>query len=81
MRKQFGYSIRPAALTSTTINKMTITEDEIDNYVDTLTNTINNAIAEKVPTKSMKPELYWCANRNQETDTSEETPEETLAKD
>ena len=26
-------------------------------------------------------ELYWFANRNQGTDTSEETPEETLAKD
>ena len=52
---------------------MTITEDEIDYYVDTLTNTITSAIAEK--------ELYWFANRNQGTDTPEETPEETLAKD
>ena len=38
----------------TALNKMTFTEDEIDNYVDTLTNTITNAIAEKVPTKSIK---------------------------
>ena len=38
----------------TTLNKMTITEDEIDNYVDTLTNTITSAIAENVPTKSIK---------------------------
>ena len=41
-------------MTKTTLNKMTITEDEIDNYVDTLTNTITSAIAEKVPTKSIK---------------------------
>ena len=33
---------------------MAITEDEIDNYVDTLTNTITSAIAENVPTKSIK---------------------------
>ena len=33
---------------------MTITEDEIDNYVYTLTNTIASAMAEKVPTKSIK---------------------------
>ena len=33
---------------------MTITEDEIDNYVDTLTNTITSAIGEKVPTKTIK---------------------------
>ena len=32
----------------TTLNKMTITEDEIDNYIDTLTNTITSTIAEKV---------------------------------
>ena len=32
-----------------------ITEDEIDNYVDTLTNmAITSAIAEKVPTKTIK---------------------------
>ena len=41
-------------MTKTTPNKMTITEDEIDNYVDTLTNTITSAIAEKVPTKTIK---------------------------
>ena len=40
--------------TKTTLDKMTITEDEIDNYVDTLTNTITSAIAEKVPTKTIK---------------------------
>ena len=33
---------------------MTITEDESDNYVDTLANTITSAIAEKVPTKTIK---------------------------
>ena len=31
-----------------------ITEYEIDNYVDTLTNAITSAIAEKVPTKTIK---------------------------
>ena len=31
-----------------------ITEDEIDNYVDTLTNAITSAIAEKFPTKTIK---------------------------
>ena len=41
-------------MTKTTLDKMTITEDEIDNYVDTLTNTITSAIAEKVPTKTIK---------------------------
>ena len=40
--------------TMTTLNKMTITEDELYNYVDTLTNTITSAIAEKVPTKIIK---------------------------
>ena len=43
-----------STMTKTTLNKMTITEDEIDNYVDTLTNTITSAITEKVPTKSIK---------------------------
>ena len=33
---------------------MTIAEDEIDNYIDTLTNTITSAIAEMVTTKSIK---------------------------
>ena len=69
-----------STMTKTILNKMTITEDEIDNYVDTLTNTITSAIAEKVPTKTIKRN-YWFANRNQGTDTSEETPEGTLAKD
>ena len=39
-----------STMTKTTLHKMTITEDEID----TLTNTITSAIAEKVPTKSIK---------------------------
>ena len=43
-----------STMTKTTLNKMTITEDEIDNYVDTLTNTITSAIAEKVHTKTIK---------------------------
>ena len=73
-----NFAIR-STMTKTIFNKMTITEDEIDNYVDTLTNTITSAIAEKVPTKTIK--FYWFANRNQGTDTSEETPEGTLAKD
>ena len=47
-------------MTKTTLNKMTITEDEIDNYV---------------VHQIHQTELYWFAN------TSEETPEETLAKD
>ena len=41
-------------MTETTLNKRNVTEDEIDNYVDTLTNTITSVIAEKVPTKSIK---------------------------
>ena len=62
MRKQLGhkaewidinFAIR-STMTKTTLNKMTITEDEIDNYVDKLTNTNTNAVAEKVPTKSTK---------------------------
>ena len=43
-----NFAIR-STMTKNTLNKMTITEDEIDNYVDTLTNTITNANAEKVP--------------------------------
>ena len=39
-----NFAIR-STMTKTTLNKMTITEDEIDNYVDTLTNTITSAIA------------------------------------
>ena len=48
-----NFAIR-STMTKTTLNKMTITEDEIDNYVDTLTNTITSAIAEKFPTKTIK---------------------------
>ena len=48
-----NFAIR-LTMTKTTLNKMTITEDEIYNYVDTLTNTITSAIAEKVPTKTIK---------------------------
>ena len=48
-----NFAIR-TTMTKTTLNKMTITEDEIDNYVDTPTNTITRAIAEKVPIKSIK---------------------------
>ena len=48
-----NFAIR-STMTKTTFNKMTITKDEIDNYVDTLTNTITSAIAEKVPTKPIK---------------------------
>ena len=44
------FAIR-STMTKTTLNKMTITEYEIDHYVDTLTNTITTAIAEKVPPK------------------------------
>ena len=66
-RIDINFAIR-STMTKTTLNKMTITEDEIDNYVDTLTNTITSAIAEKVPTKSIK--LYRFVNRNQGTDTS-----------
>ena len=43
-----------STMTKTTLNKMNITEDEIDKYVDTLTNTITTAITEKVPTKSIE---------------------------
>ena len=48
-----NFAIR-STMTKTTLNKMTITEEEIDNYVDTLTNTITSAIAEKVPTKTKR---------------------------
>ena len=48
-----NFAIR-STMTKTTLNKMTITENEIDNYVDTLTSTITSAIAEKVPTKTIK---------------------------
>ena len=48
-----NFAIR-STMTKIILNKMTITEDEIDNYVDTLTNTITSAIAEKVPTKTIK---------------------------
>ena len=48
-----NFAIR-STMTKTTLNKMTVTEDEIDNYVGTLTNTITRDIAEKVPTKSIK---------------------------
>ena len=43
-----NFAIR-STMTKTTLSKMTITEDEINNCVDTLTN-----IAEKVPIKSIK---------------------------
>ena len=48
-----NFAIR-STMTKTTLNKMTITEDEIDNYVNALTNTITSTIAKKVPTKSIK---------------------------
>ena len=48
-----NFGIR-STMKKTKLNKMTITEEKIDNYVDTLTNTITSAIAEKVPTKSIK---------------------------
>ena len=48
-----NFSIR-TTMTKTTLNKRNVTEDEIDNYVDTLTNTITSVIAEKIPTKSIK---------------------------
>ena len=51
-----NFSIR-TTMTKTTLNKQNVTEDEIDNYVDTLTNTITSVIAEKVPTKSIKRNL------------------------
>ena len=50
----FNFAIRPT-MTKTTLNKMTITEDEIDNYVDTLT---------KGSHQIHQTELYWFANRN-----------------
>ena len=56
-----NFAIR-STMTKSTRNKMTITEEEIDNYMDTLTNTITSVIAEKVPTKSIK--YRWFANRN-----------------
>ena len=48
-----NFSIRTTMM-ETTLNKRNVTEDEIDNYVDTLTNTITSVIAEKVPTKFIK---------------------------
>ena len=75
-----NFAIR-STMTKTTLNKMIITENEIDNYVDTLTNPITSAIAEKVPTKSIKRNSIRFPNRNQGTDMSKETPEENFAKD
>ena len=48
-----NFSIR-TIMNETKLNKRTITTDEIDNYVDKLTNTINRAIIDKVPTKAIK---------------------------
>ena len=82
MRKQLGYSVRPTGLasTETTLNKMTITEDEIDNYVDTLTNAITSAIAETVSTKTIKRNSIGLPIEIREL-IRQKTPEETLAKD
>ena len=83
MRKQFGYSIRPTGLTSTfPPAQRNVTADEVDNYVETLTNTITSFIAEKVPThKIYQTGLYGSSHRNKGTNTSETTSEVTLAKD
>ena len=75
-----NFAIR-STMTKTTLNKMTITEAEIDNYIDTLTNTITSAIAEKVPTKSIKRNSNGLPMEIRELIKSEETPAETLAKD
>ena len=48
-----NFTIR-STMTKTALNEMTITEDEIDNYVEILANTITSAIAEKVTTKTIK---------------------------
>ena len=48
-----NFAIR-STMTKTTLYKMTITVDEFDYYVDTLTSTITSAIAEKFPTKTIK---------------------------
>ena len=44
-----NFSIR-TTMTKTTFTKRTVTEDDIDNYMDILT----SVVAEKVPTKSIK---------------------------
>ena len=41
-------------MTNTSLNKMTITEDNLGNCVDTFTNTIVSVITDDVPTKSIK---------------------------
>ena len=48
-----NFAIR-STMIKTTLNKMTITKDEIGNYVDTLTHTITSAVAEMFPSKSIK---------------------------
>ena len=78
-RIDINFAIR-STMTKTTLNKMTITEDEIDNYVDTLTNTITSAIVEKVPTKTIKRNSIGLPIEIREL-IRQKTPEETLAKD
>ena len=74
-----NFSIR-TTMTKTTLNKRNVTEDEIDNYVGTLTITITSVIAKKVPTKSIKRNSMGIPIENKGTNTSETTPEATLAK-
>ena len=74
-----NFAIR-STMTKTTLNKMTLTEDEIDKYVDKLTNTITSAIAEKVPTKTIKRNSIGLPTEIREL-IRQKTPEETLAKD
>ena len=57
---------------------MTLTEDEICKYVDKLTNTITSAIAEKVPTKTIKRNSVGLPTEIREL-IRQKTPEETLA--
>ena len=54
-----NFAIR-STMTKTTLNKMTITEDEIDNYVDALTNTITRPSLKRFPLNPPNGILLVC---------------------
>ena len=75
-----NFSIR-ITMTETTLNKRTVTEDEIDNYMDTLTNTITSVITEKVSIKSIKRNSMGLPIEIRELIRQKRHQEVTLAKD
>ena len=58
-----NFAIRPT-MTKTTLNKMTITEEEIDNYVNTLDTYNYKCRRWKGSHQIHQMELYWFTNRN-----------------